>query len=230
MRTLKGSGNHLRNETLKNAARATVCMLLLGVAIVFLVYRLLNSSFGLFEEAVALLGIAPLVGFFFYRRRYRIYRGGWEGEKQVAKLLRSTLSDDYFLVNGLRLRGRGGDVDHVVFGPNGVFALETKNWSGNVSAYGDSWQREGKHVKASPSLQAKSNALAIRKMLSATERDLHVEAVVVFTNRHTDLHVTGASCRILKLNQLGKYIMERNSATFMTRPQVEQVAKQIVKR
>jgi hypothetical protein len=44
------------------------------------------------------------------------------------------LSDDYYLLNDLYLRDGGGDIDHIVLGPNGVFVLETKNWSGTSPA------------------------------------------------------------------------------------------------
>ena len=92
-----------------------------------LIYRLLSTfQIGIFEEAGLIFLLAPLVAFYFYLRKYHIYNGGWQGEKQVAKLLARTLSDNYYLLNDLYLRDGGGDIDHVVLGPNGVFVLETK--------------------------------------------------------------------------------------------------------
>ena len=84
----------------------------------------------LFEAVGFAVSLVPLAAFYYFLRKYRIYGGGWEGEKQVIKLLDSKLSDDYILLNDLYLRGGGGDIDHVVLGPNGIFVLETKNWNG----------------------------------------------------------------------------------------------------
>jgi hypothetical protein len=47
---------------------------------------------GLLEEAGLVFLLVPLVAFYFYLRKYRIYSGGWQGEKQVAKLLTTLLA------------------------------------------------------------------------------------------------------------------------------------------
>ncbi|GAB3254034.1 nuclease-related domain-containing protein [Nocardioides dilutus] len=39
--------------------------------------------------------------------------------------------------------GRYGHVDHVVVGPSGVYVIETKPWSGDVSVYGERLRYEG---------------------------------------------------------------------------------------
>jgi hypothetical protein len=99
-----------------------------------------------------------------------IYKGGWTGEKQVAKLLSSKLSDDYLLLNDLYLRNNGGDIDHIVLGSNGVFVLETKNWSGNINCNGDEWHRDGKHSsQGSPSRQVKRNAAQVKRIIDSSQ-------------------------------------------------------------
>lgn len=59
----------------------------------------------------------------------RFYKGA-RGEERVAQLLRE-LPDRYHIFNDFVAEGH--HVDHVVVGPAGVFAVETKNWSGNVT-------------------------------------------------------------------------------------------------
>lgn len=39
--------------------------------------------------------------------------------------------------------GRYGHVDHVVVGPSGVYVVDTKTWSGDVTVYGDRLRHEG---------------------------------------------------------------------------------------
>ena len=52
-----------------------------------------------------------------------------------------------------------GNVDHLVMGPNGLFAIETKNYSTFVKCSGDDWFVNGKKIR-SLSKQAKRNAIA----------------------------------------------------------------------
>ncbi len=136
-----------------------------------------------------LVSLAPLVAFYYYLRKYRIYNGGWAGEQQVSKLLSRSLSDEYLLLNDIHLRNSSGDIDHIVLGPNGVFVLETKNWNGEITCHGDVWQRAGKpNFKSSPSLQVKRNAAKIRHIIDSSPslklNGFWVEGIVVFTNRH----------------------------------------------
>jgi hypothetical protein len=235
MRKLKGSSSYLKNQTRKNLAKATLSIIIFGIIFFALSLRVLSTlQVGFFEEAGLLLSLVPLAGFYFYLRKYRIYNGGWEGEKQVAKLLSSKLSDDYILINDLYLRDGGGDIDHVVLGPNGVFVLETKNWSGNITCNGDQWQRLGKrNFSASPSRQVKKNAAKIKHIIdnSQTLRPLGiwVESIVVFTNNHASLHLNNPTVPILKTPQLPNHITTHKSSSSYSRQQLEAIGKEILK-
>ena len=78
----------------------------------------------------------------------------------------------------------GGDIDHVVLGPNGIFVLETKNWIGPITCNGDLWQRSGKqNFKGSPSRQVKRNASTIKHIIDSSSvfrsYSIDVEGIVV---------------------------------------------------
>jgi hypothetical protein len=231
LRMLKGSGKYLRNQTIKNAGKAFSCTFLLALIITFLIFRFLTITIGFLDEILAVFAILPLAGFFFYLRKYHIYRGGWEGEKRVTKLLRNSLNDDYYLINNLRLRGYG-DVDHVVLGPNGVFVLETKNWSGKISCNGDFWQRQGnRHVSGSPSEQAKKNAAKVRHAIDASGKlpfSVWLDAIVVFTNNHAELHMSNPTVPILNLRQIANYITSHGSHNTYSKKQLETIGKIIL--
>ena len=206
MRKIKGSSSYLKNQVRKNLAKAALSALIFAAVFSILIYRILSTlQIGFFEEAGFVFLIAPMVAFYFYLRKYHIYNGGWQGEKQVAKLLSNTLSDDYYLLNDLYLRDGGGDIDHIVLGPNGVFVLETKNWSGSISCNGDEWQRAGKrNFSGSPSRQVKRNAAKIKQIIDSSpnlrQLGIWVEGIVVFTNNHATLHVNNPTVPILKLH------------------------------
>ena len=234
MRNLKCSGGYLKNQTRKNLAKALLCIVLFGLIFFLLCLRVLFTlSLGIFEEAGLLFSLVPLAAFYFYLRKYRIYNGGWQGEKSVAKLLSKTLSDDYYLINDVYLHDGGGDIDHIVLAPNGVFVLETKNWSGKITCNGDEWQRPSKHNMGSPSRQAKRNAAKIKHIIdsSPTLRSLSiwVEGLVVFTNNHASLNINNPTIPILKIQQLPNTITTHKTNNHYTQQQLEQMGKEILK-
>jgi hypothetical protein len=213
-------------------AKAALSVVLFGVILFVVSYRvLLTLSFGILEAVGLLLSLIPLAAFFFYQRKYRIYNGGLQGEKSVVKHLSKTLSDDYYLLNDVYMRnGGGGDIDHVVLGPNGVFVLETKNWSGKINCNGDDWQRPGKHDMSSPSRQAKRNAAKIIHLIdSLRSLSIWVEGIVVFTNRNVKLNINNPTVPILKLHQLTSHITAHKAINLLSQQQLEEIAKEIQK-
>jgi hypothetical protein len=234
MRKLKGSGSYLKNQTRKNLAKAFLSIILFGLIFFALCIRvLLTLSLGILEAVGLLASLVPLAAFYFYLRKYRIYNGGLQGEKTVAKLLNKTLSDDYCLINDVYLGDGGGDIDHVVLSPNGVFVLETKNWSGKINCNGDEWQRPGKRSMGSPSRQAKRNAAKIKHLIDSTPSlrslGIWVEGIVVFTNNHASLNINNPTVPILKLQQLPNHITTHKTGSHFTQQQLEQIGQEILK-
>ncbi len=235
MRKIKGSSSYLKNQVRKNLAEAGLSALLFAAVSALLVYRILSTlKVGLLELAGLVFLLVPLAAFYFYLRRYHIYNGGLAGEKQVADLLTHTLNDDYYLMNDFYLREGAGDIDHIVLGPNGVFVLETKNWSGNISCNGDEWQRSGKkNFSGSPSRQVKRNAAKIQQIIggnpSLREMGIWVEGIVVLTNIHATLHVNNPTVPVLKLPQLPNHLTTSRNSRNLTREQLEALGKEIVK-
>src|SRR5208283_4612133 len=235
MRKMKGSSNYLKNQVRKNLAKAVLCIALFTVILFALSLRvLLTLSLSIFEAAGLLASLVPLAAFYFYLRKYRIYNAGWEGEKQEAKLLSSKLSDDYLLINDLYLHNGGGDIDHVLLAPSGIFVLETKNWSGDITCNGDMWQRAGKgNFKGSPSLQVKRNAAKIKNLIDSSQAfrslGVWVEGIVVFTNNHATFHLNNPTVLILKLPQLPSHITTHRSPNNFARQQIEAIGKEILR-
>jgi hypothetical protein len=235
MRKIKASSGYLKNKTRTNLAKAAMCVFIFGVLLFGIMFRsILALQIDLLDEIALILLIAPAIGSYYYLRQYHLYNGGWQGEKQVAKLLSSSLSDDYYLINDLYLRGGGGDIDHVVLAPNGIFVLETKNWSGNTSCNGDQWWRGGKrNFNSSPSHQVKRNAGKIKNIIDNLPNlralGIWVEGIVVMTNRHATLHISNPSVPVLKLPQVPNYLMKHGSTRRFTKEQLETIGKEIAK-
>ncbi|HEX6262725.1 MAG TPA: nuclease-related domain-containing protein [Actinomycetota bacterium] len=103
---------------------------------------------------------------------------GLHGERAVAKAL-ERLPAGYRVIHDLDI-GRG-NVDHVVIGPTGVFAIETKAWSGRLLARAGRLLHNGRDA-AETRRQAVSGALAVRRHLDAAGMShTWVEAIIVST-------------------------------------------------
>jgi hypothetical protein len=102
-------------------------------------------------------------------------RRGISGEEAVADAL-AGLPSSYWVLHGVSTGH--GDVDHVVIGPTGVFALETKAWDGKFYRSRGQLYCNGKpaeHVLR----QARGAAGQVRELLLAAGIDEWVEAAVV---------------------------------------------------
>jgi hypothetical protein len=235
MRQIKASSSYLKNQTRKNLVKAALCVVIFCLVLFLIMYRAIwTLQIDLLTEIAIGSLLVPAVAFYYYLRKYHLFSGGWEGEKQVAKLLSNSLNDDYYIINDLYLRAGGGDIDHVVLAPNGVYVLETKNWSGNISCNGDEWRRAGKrNFNSSPSRQVKRNAAKIQRIIDASpdlkSLGIWIDGIVVITNRHATLHLSSPTVPILKPAQLPTYITTHGSPRKFTRAQLEVIGKEIAK-
>lgn len=232
MRKITVANNYLKNQSQKYLSRAILSLLIFSLFFGLTSYHLLfqTQRIGILEGIGFVASIIMLITFQCYQRKYQIYKSGQQGEKAVINALTNSLNDDYYLLNGVYLKDGGGDVDHIVLGPNGVYVLETKNWSGHIICNGDQWQRPGKKVKSSPSLQVKRNTQKIRKIITPSlpfqGHRILIEGLLVFTNAHINLNISNPTVTILKLQQLPKHIKNQENNN-LTKEQIQKILKQI---
>ncbi len=67
-----------------------------------------------------------------------ILAAGMAGEQAVANALGRAFSDDWVLLRGYR--NRYGEIDHLLLGPRGLFAMEVKHRNATVHVDGDDWR------------------------------------------------------------------------------------------
>jgi hypothetical protein len=65
-------------------------------------------------------------------------KGGIKGEQEVADVLRGALGDAWALVKGYR--NRRGEIDYLLLGPGGLFAIEVKYVNGTFAITRDRWR------------------------------------------------------------------------------------------
>jgi len=152
---------------------------------------------------LAALALAAGLGLGIVERRYRaqgVLRGqleaGLRGQNRMAQIL-GVLGDEYYLLNNLKLPGRADDIDHLVIGPNGIFALETKNHRGHIYCREGQWyqakaSRQGRPQPEAPmrdpTQQLKRNVDYVRSCINHTDPGLSrrtrlwIEGAAVFTH------------------------------------------------
>ena len=128
-----------------------------------------------------------------------ILRAGIAGEELVAVELGRALNDDWTLLRGYR--NRRGEIDHLLLGPRGLFAIEVKNLNATVHIDGDRWQADkydnyGNLVEQrpiadrkgrSPSMQLNEPADALQRFLRDRDQPVTVQRVVILAHRRSRL-------------------------------------------
>jgi len=109
-------------------------------------------------------------------RRYGDARRGIDAEEEVAKTL-ALLPASFTVINDVEFDGF--NVDHVVIGPTGIWAIETKSHRGIVEEREDGVWVDGQRLFRDPRRQARGGAAAIsRRLQETTGRRYWVEALV----------------------------------------------------
>ncbi|MBO7722054.1 MAG: NERD domain-containing protein [Kiritimatiellae bacterium] len=149
--------------------------------------------------ATALAAIAPAWGgpllvavmlFIIWRlmagmRRIESFFKGARGEEKVSGILEN-LPDAYHVFNDFTVGNY--HVDHVVAGPGGVFAIETKFWNGKVTVEDGYVLLDGRLPDRSPLAQALREATLVRNALSAAGWSGAVTPVLVFASDSFTAH------------------------------------------
>ena len=126
-------------------------------------------------------------------------RAGIAGEQLVATELGRSLSDDWTLMRGYR--NRRGEIDHLLLGPKGLFAIEVKNVNATVHIAGDRWRADkydnyGHLVEQrpiadrkgrSPSEQLNEPADELERFLRDRGQHVTAQRIVVLTHRRSRL-------------------------------------------
>jgi hypothetical protein len=124
---------------------------------------------------------------------------GIAGEQLVAAELGRALDDDWTLLHGYR--NRRGEIDHLLLGPQGLFAIEVKNLNATVHVDGDRWRADkydnyGNLVEQRPiadrkgrppSVQLNEPADDLERFLRERGQPVPVQRVVILAHRRSEL-------------------------------------------
>ena len=124
---------------------------------------------------------------------------GIAGEQRVAVELGQVLGDEWVLFHGYR--NRRGEIDHLLLGPRGLFAIEVKYRNATVYIDGDEWRYDkfdqwGNHVEQgsiedrtgrSPSVQLNEPASELERFLHTRGQPVSITRVVILNHQRSKI-------------------------------------------
>jgi hypothetical protein len=161
----------------------------------------------------ALIAAVALVLYVFNRiidgldKKIEDYRKGREGEERVEIALREALDGRWaYFRNVVIPSPKRSDIDGILVGPPGVWALEVKTWGGEHRNIGDRWEyrsaNKWKVKREKPGEQAKRNAIRLKSLLEADGIKLWIPAIVVWANPDSPLTIENQTVEVWKLDRL----------------------------
>ena len=140
-------------------------------------------------------------------RRVASFFVGARGEERVASVL-ADLPPNYHVFHDFM--ASGGPVDHVVVGPTGVFAVETKNWRGRVELEEGHVLVDGRLADRSPLQQAIREADAVKTALAGAGWTGNVTPVLCFaSDTFSKDSATAGSARLINAKSLPGWLCEQ---------------------
>jgi len=194
MRIESEIGPHLQQQARKKLKKGLPIIIITYGFLLFtgVDYSPFYMNFGRLTAVIFFVaGIAFMYGLMQFFIPYKYFKMGLNGERQVIANISDKLGNEHSLFNDVMLKDgkAGGNIDHIVVGPRGIFVIETKNFQGHQSVYGDSW----KGLIQSPSVQAKNNAKRVYFLINSQNilgRPLPlVNAIVALPNGKSKLEI-----------------------------------------
>ena len=172
-------GSHYLEEQESNSMITIAILLGYGVGaavtmILFALQQILSGQgwVGIVLGLIITLVIVSLMFWFNIKRageKYRTFRVGREGEEEIVERLRSALDNRWAIFRNLHLPGHDDDVDIVLVGPGGVWAVEAKSSHATLRAQGMKWEMQTRKgwgdVRINPSEQVNKDARQINEFL-----------------------------------------------------------------
>ena len=112
---------------------------------------------------------------------------GFKGEQMVKKFIGGTIIGKQYVINDIMVTDeecKSSQIDHIVVNQNGIFVIETKNYSGTI--YGkenaQEWVQSLNYGKRTNKFYnpVKQNATHIYRLRQKLQTDVDIHSVVVF--------------------------------------------------
>lgn len=134
---------------------------------------------------------------------------GARGEARVGAELEKLYREGFHVFHDWD-KGRG-NVDHFAVGPQGVFAVETKAWTGEITANNGRLMKNGRFVYENrPIAQAMGNAFAVRELVGESYgTEPFVVPVLCFSRAEVRCYRPVSKVEVVSIGALTRVIMDR---------------------
>jgi hypothetical protein len=140
-------------------------------------------------------------------KKIRLYRKGQRGEERILNTMFSALDGNWWLFRNLELPGqRNGDIDFVLVGSKGIWAIEVKTYDGEYRTVGDRWERQlgtrWLNTFKNPTWQAKKNATLLSHIFKTNSIKQWVNPAIIWANPESKLTIENPAVFVWELDNL----------------------------
>lgn len=212
------AGEFQKERGVRQRLNAIMALFLIMVGVFFLIgFVTAKMSFWCVFLAVAI--VIPAFKLFerLFDKQIRMARldeSGAAGERETLLYLKE-LPDSYTVVCDLDFADSFGNIDHLVIGPTGVFAIDVKNWRGTVSANGQGELLFNGQPTSKPQVRAFTRrVMELKDRLKAlTKLEPFIQGIFVFPRTRVEAKwgATGA-VYCMRIEQVTDYITKYRGA------------------
>ena len=221
-------GDHLRNE----AIRRIRWPFLLVTLVVLAVLAFLWSQFGpLVPSVIVSIAAAVLAVLWLITRMRNLNRTfitGAEAEELVGQRLQSLVARGWRFLNNVPKPG-GGDVDHVLWGPKGIFVIETKAHRGAVALESGRLTFNRTLPRADFVQQTYANTLYVRDLLcEKLGRRVWIVSVLCLTDAFIEsyrIDLEHPPVHVVKVERLIEFVEGYRSARSLAPEDIERIGQ-----
>ncbi|HET7075940.1 MAG TPA: nuclease-related domain-containing protein [Chloroflexia bacterium] len=163
-------------------------------------------------------------------RHLSSFQVGKDGEDRIAARIGDLLDAQWYMFRNVVLPDRKGDIDIVLVGPGGIWALEVKAFTGNYRVANGRWYKETSNGRQArhlygPGKQVRDNATRLCTFLkdNGITRGSFVEPAVVLAEDHP-IDVVSSGTDIWLLNALDTKLANLKVTKKLSPSQVETIA------
>lgn len=199
----------------------------------YLIYLLLTKYFNFQVIPSAILSVIIIVIFkLIDQKEWQLislagkYRQGLEGEALIRKAL-TNLPDSYTVIQDVMIPGTKSNIDFVVVGVNGIFAIEVKSHKGVITYDGKRLLRDGFRLKSNFLWQTRTESSSLTEYLQANvDRSLYAIPILVFSSSDATMKFGRAPVDgvvIIKIDWLIEHITKNIVPVKISKESIDQV-------
>lgn len=220
------AGDFMKEKALNRRLNAILAFFMVFAAGVFILGWISGYVWGsrtLFSGVLAIIAIIVAIPAFKafgtqFDKQLRMSRAeenGADGERNFIKYL-TDLPDTYTVVSDLDFADSYGNIDHLIIGPTGVFAIDVKNWKGAVTPDGKGeLLLNGKPTDKPQVRYFTRRTMDLKARIKAlTTLEPYIQCVFVFMHTHVEAKwgTTGA-VHCIRAEQIADYVTKARVKT-----------------